>query len=97
MRKKYSPEFKARVVLELLREEKTVAELAAEHGVHPTQLHKWRRQAKESLSEVFSRGEDWRKEKAGYEGKIEELYKEVGRLSTQISWLKKKGIDVEPE
>lgn len=96
-RKQYSPEFKARLVMELLREEKSVAELAAEHGVHPTQLHKWRKQATESLSAVFSRQQSWQTEKAAYEHRIEELYADIGRLSAQLSWLKKKGIDVEPE
>jgi len=42
MRKQYSPTFKAQIVLEMLKEQKTVAELAAEHGVHPTMLHRWR-------------------------------------------------------
>ncbi len=37
-RRKYSSQFKARVVLELLKEEKTVSEISAEHGIHPTQL-----------------------------------------------------------
>ena len=40
MRKKYSPEFKAKVTLELIREEKTVAQLASEYGVHPVMLQR---------------------------------------------------------
>ena len=49
-RKHYSPAFKAQIVQELLREEKTVAQLASEHGIHPTQLHKWRSIAVEAWS-----------------------------------------------
>ena len=42
MRKHFSPTFTAQVVQELLKEEKSVAQLAAEYGVHPTQLGKWK-------------------------------------------------------
>lgn len=96
MRKNYPPSFKAQVVLEILKEEKTISQLAAEHGIHPNQLTRWRNQAIEQLPQVFA---DDRKGiaalKAGYEKQIEELYAEVGRLTTQLAWLKKKGICVE--
>lgn len=42
MRKHHSPEFKAQVVQELLEEQKTVSQIAAEYGVHPNQLYRWR-------------------------------------------------------
>lgn len=96
MRKNYPPSFKAQVVLEILKEEKTISQLAAEHGIHPNQLTRWRNQAIEQLPQLFA---DDRKGiaalKAGYEKQIEELYAEVGRLTTQLAWLKKKGICVE--
>lgn len=76
----------------MLREEKTVAELASEYGVHPTLLHRWRKQAVDNLAEVFAEGEKLEAVKAGYEQKIEELYTEIGRLTTQLAWLKRKGI-----
>ncbi len=97
IRKSYSPSFKAKVVLQMLREEKTIAELSAEHGVHSTMLHRWRREFLDNVPQVFARGDSWASEKAQYEARIEALYTEIGRLSTQISWLKKKGIDVDPE
>lgn len=93
MRKRYSPEFKARVTLELIREEKSVAELASEYGVHPVMLQRWKKQALDNFAKVFSREEQWEAVKAQYEKRIEQLYAEVGRLSTQLSWLKKKGIN----
>lgn len=94
-RKSHPPEFKVKVVLEMLREEKSLAEISSQFGVHATQLHRWRREVMEKLPEVFARKENWQMDKAQYEAKIEELYTEIGRLSAQISWLKKKGIDVD--
>jgi transposase len=96
MRKRYTNEFKAHIVQEILREEKTIAQLGAEHGVHPNQLSKWKLTALKALPGVFN---DERKAidevKGAYEQKIEELYAEIGRLTTQLAWLKKKS-GIEP-
>lgn len=89
MRKSYPPNFKARVVLELLREEKSVSKLASEYGVHPTQLHRWRKQVIEGLPQLFLAQQDWQKAQAEYEEQVQELYAEIGRLTTQLAWLKK--------
>ena len=53
MRKRYTPTFKAQVVQELLKEEKSIAQLAAEYGVHPTQLGKWKAIALHGLPSLF--------------------------------------------
>ncbi len=92
MRKKHSPELKAQIVLEMLREEKTITELASQYGLHPNQLHRWRNQALKNLPQVFADQDNVGTVKAAYEKKIEELYTEIGRLTTQLAWLKKKGI-----
>lgn len=91
MRKHYSASFKAQVVLELLREEKTVAQLASEYGVHPTMLHRWRNTVVGNLSTLF---EDADKNKSAvmkkeHDREVEELYSKIGRLTTQLEWLKK--------
>ena len=95
IRKQYSPSFKAKVVLELLKETRSVSELSSEYGVHPTQLHRWRKEALEKLPQVFARESSWEEEKARYDERINELYAEIGRLSTQLNWLKKKGLHVD--
>lgn len=95
IRKRYSPAFKAKVVLELLKETRSVSELSAEYGVHSTQLHRWLKEAVENLPQVFAQQTDWQAEKARYDAQINELYAEIGRLSAQLSWLKKKGLDVD--
>lgn len=95
-RKKHSSEFKAQLVLEMLKEEKSVTELASEHGIHATQLHRWRKEFMDNLPQVFARRDSWTSEKAKYDEKIEGLYTEIGRLSAQLSWLKKKSHLFEP-
>jgi len=93
-RKRYTPTFKAQVIRELLKEEKTLAQVAAEHGVHPTQLIKWRATALDGLPSLFARQDNITALKADYEARLATLYEEIGRLSTQVAWLKRKsGLD----
>ncbi len=53
-RRKFAPEFKAKVALEALAGELTLAELAAKHDIHPNVIQQWRRHAKESMPDLFS-------------------------------------------
>ena len=91
MRKRYSNMFKAEMVKELLKEQKTLSQLAAEHSVHPTQLKEWKRIALTGLPELFSRnGQMVEKLTKQHAERLDELYAEIGRLTTQVNWLKKK-------
>ena len=94
MRKHYTPTFKAQVVQELLKEEKTLAQVATEYGVHTTQLIKWRATALKGLPSLFVRQDSTAAIEAEYEARLATLYEEIGRLSTQVAWLKRKyGLD----
>lgn len=53
MRKQFSATFKAQIAQNLIREEKSIAQLAAEYGVHPTQLGKWKALALKGLPNLF--------------------------------------------
>jgi len=90
MRKQYTAAFKTRVVQELLKEEKTLAQIAAENEVHPTQLKNWRAVAVEGLPSLFEKQDSTVELKAAHEQQLSELYAEIGKLTTQITWLKKK-------
>jgi transposase len=90
MRKQYTAAFKARVVQELLKEEKTLAQIATEYEVHPTQLKNWRAVALEGLAGLFERQDSTVELKRAHEQERTELYAEIGKLSTQVAWLKKK-------
>jgi len=96
MRKRYTAKQKAQIVLEILKEERPIAQIASEYGIHPNQLYKWKAQALEGLPGVFeAEGKNEKALKATYERKLQELYAEIGRLSTQLSWLQKKsGIEL---
>ncbi len=89
VRKKYSPEFKVRAVLEVLKGEKTAAQLAGELQVHPIQLSEWKKQFLEYSPQVFEKTK--RKVGASYEEKQKSaLFEQIGRLKMENEWLKKK-------
>lgn len=85
------------MVEELLKEEKTIAQSAAEHGVHPNQLSKWKSIALKGLPSLFSDDQKAVEAiRAAHEQQVNELYAEIGRLTTQLAWLKKKS-GIEPK
>ena len=90
MRKQYTAAFKTRVVQELLKEEKTLAQIASEYEVHPTQLKHWRAVALEGLPGLFEKQDSTAELRKVHEQQLTELYTEIGKLSTQVVWLKKK-------
>jgi transposase-like protein len=94
MRKQYTAAFKAKLVLELLKESKSLSQLAAEHKVHPNQLRQWRDAALKELPTLFEKKDHTTDLVTAYERQTEELYSEIGRLTTHVGWLKKKsGLD----
>ena len=90
MRKKHSKQEKAKIVLELLREEKTLNQIASEYGVHPSQLSQWKKTALEGLPDLFERKErELRKIEKEHQKEVDHLYKKIGDLTIQVDWLKK--------
>jgi len=96
MRKQYSATYKAEIVKELLKEEKTLGQVASETGIHPTQLKEWKKIALMKLPELFSRNDQAANDARMREQQVNELYAEIGRLTTQVNWLKKKS-GLQPE
>lgn len=90
MKKSYTAAFKAQVVLELLKETKTISQLAADYEIHPNVLRAWRDQAVKELPSVFEKRDSLVDAQAAHAKQLEELYAEIGRLTTQVNFLKKR-------
>ena len=96
MRKRYTAKKKAQIVLEILKEERPISQIASEYGIHPNQLYKWKAQALEGLPNLFEGERKTEKAlRAAHERELNELYAEIGKLTTQLNWLKKKS-GIEP-
>ena len=87
-RNNYSAEFKAKVALEALKEQQTLAELGSCYGVHPTRVAPWKRQLREALPQVFA---DRRQKPDRTAEELQaQLYQQIGQLKVELDWLKKK-------
>jgi transposase-like protein len=97
-KRNFTPEFKAKLVQQMLREEQSINQLAAEHQVHPNQLYRWREIVLAGMPDLFS-GQSARElaaREAAHEQQVQELYARIGKLTTQLDWLgKKSGLRVE--
>ena len=87
-RKQFSNEFKAKVALEALKGEKTIAQLSSECGVHASQINTWKQQAREKLPELFGRSSGLDEQRR--EAEQDRLYQQIGRLQVEVDWLRKK-------
>ena len=87
-RRQHRGEFKAKVVLEALRGERTINELAAEYGVHPMQITQWKRVAMEELPQLLSSRRSTKPQDE--EALKAALYQQIGQLKVELDWLKKK-------
>ena len=91
-RKQYTADFKAKIVKEMLREEKTMGQLASEYEVHSNMLYRWRDQALAGLPGLFSdqSAQELAEKEAEWQQEREALDAQIGRLTTQMTWLEKK-------
>lgn len=87
-RRKFSPEFKARVALEALRERETIETLCKKHDLHPSQINLWKKELKDRSSAVFQNSSS--KNSHDESELIGELYKQIGELKVANEFLKKK-------
>jgi transposase-like protein len=87
-RRVFSSAFKAQVALAAVKGEKTVAELAGEHEVHPNQISEWKKQLLSSLPEVFGRRRET--DVQDQAALVSRLHEQIGRLTMELEWLKKK-------
>jgi putative transposase len=88
-RKRYTPEYKAKVALEAIREQKTLNELGREYGPHPVQISQWKKQALDALPAAFGDRKAWA-HAAEEEELKSRLYQQIGQLQVELDWLKKR-------
>ena len=86
-RRKFKPEFKAKVVLEALKERSTLENMAQKYEPHPNQILQWKKEAISKLAEVFDK-KGTESNKDGIEA--EKLYAQIGQLKVENDYLKKK-------
>lgn len=90
MKKNHTNEFKAKVVLAALREDRTMSELASEYGVHPIQIGLWKKAATRNLPRLFEKGLVSNGKEKEQKALIEKLYGKIGEVEVENDWLKKK-------
>lgn len=86
-RNRYSGIFKARVSLEAIKEEATLAELSSKYQIHANQITTWKKKLLTNAKDIF---EDKRRRKKNKEIQTDELYRQIGQLKVELDWLKKK-------
>ena len=79
--------FKKKVALDALREEKTMGQLASQHGVHPIQVSQWKKELIDGAETIFERKGKRRKEETVAR---EDLERKIGQMTIELDYLKKK-------
>jgi transposase len=87
-RTKYSATEKAKVALEAIKGELTLAQITSKYKIHGTQVTTWKKQALASMPDAFA--DKGKQEQTAYETQLSELYEQIGRLKVENDFLKKK-------
>jgi transposase len=88
-RRNFGAAFKAKVALEALKEQQTLAELATKYELHPNQIVDWKKQLLRGAEQVFGNGKP-ATGTAQDDKEKDELYRQIGQLKVENDWLKKK-------
>ena len=87
LRRKHTAEFKAKVALEALQERLTLSEISERHGIHPNLVSQWKKSVLDNGFKIF---QDFAPKKDKRDKLIESLYQEIGALTMDVNFLKKK-------
>ena len=87
-RKRYDNRFKAEVAIEAIKNQRTIAQIASEYGVHPNQVSQWKKQVLDQLPDLFTNQRS--KSTTDSDQLVDELYRQIGQLKVELDWLQKK-------
>lgn len=90
IRRNFNADFKAKVVIEALKERSTIEDLARKYELHPNQIGTWKKEFLSNAANVFSIKDDKNLDKKQQEAILERLYSQIGQQKVEIDWLKKK-------
>lgn len=96
-KRSFTPEYKTKIVLEILKEEKLLNEIATNENISPNQLRSWRKEFMDNASRAFTGNKEERDLKLRDQELQEErqaLMAKVGQLTIEVDWLKKKSVEV---
>ena len=93
VRKNHTVQFKTKVAIAAISQQKTVNELTSEYGVHATQINTWKKLALTAIPEAF--GTNKAKSGANQQSEIDELHRQIGQLIAERDWLKKKSLAIQ--
>ena len=86
-RRQHSPAFKAKVAMEAIKGEETISELAGRFEVHPSQIHKWKKEMVEGAVGIFAA--DHHRHGKSDEKLVAKLYQQIGQLKVEKDFLEK--------
>ena len=89
-RRTFTADFKAKIAIEAIKEIKTISELAQIYEVHPNLITHWKKEFLSNAGKVFDTGKDGSSEVKKLKEENEDLVHQIGQLSVDINWLKKK-------
>jgi len=90
VKRKFSADFKVKVILEVLKERNTIEEIARKYELHPNQIGIWKKDFLNKAANVFNSGDSATVDKKEREATLERLYAQIGQQKVEIDWLKKK-------
>jgi len=93
----YTSQFKTKIVLELIKEEKTIGEIAGENKIHPNVIRNWRKEFLEKVPRLFETSkqeEEYAKKAQELDEERTELLNTIGQLTVERDWLKKKSVEI---
>lgn len=90
IKRKFSADFKAKVVIEAIKERETIESISRKYELHPNQVCAWKKEFLSNMTAAFVTQSEFTEDRKQQEAAIEKLYAQIGQLKVENDWLKKK-------